>query len=303
VILVNNIKLLTFVNSFFKGIFKYLLYIVIRRYKKYFTNFSSFDIIYIVGDLMKIEKIKKVGSKYKIIFDDKTVLNTYDDVLINNSLLYNNEIDSKLLNKLNNDTDYYDIYYKTVNYITKKLRSEKEVNEFIDKNNTNDKDKKQVISKLKEIGLINDINYVKAYISDRINLSNDGPLKIKKSLLEHDIDSDVIEDELSKIDNNLLKEKLNKLINKKISNTKYSGYILRQKLYNDFINLGYSKEMINEIYDNIEVNKTGLLKKEYDKLYKKLSVKYSGRELENKIKSKLYQKGFTIDEINNTNYL
>ena len=35
-----------------------------------------------------------------------------------------------------------------------------------------------------------------------------------------------------------------------------------------------------------------LAKKEYDKLYKKLSRKYSGQELEFKINQKLYQKGF-----------
>jgi len=247
---------------------------------------------------MKVEKIKKTGSKYKIVFDDNTVLNTYDDVIINNGLLFNKNIDAEDLNKLNIDTSYYDIYYKTVNYITRKLRSEKEVVEFIDKNNVNEKDKKEVIKKLKEIGLINDVNFVKAYISDRINLSNDGPDKIRKSLLEHDISSDIIDEHIYKIDNNLIKEKLSKLISKKISNTKYSGYVLRQKITNDFVNLGYSRELINEVYDSININKNDLLKKEYDKLYKKLSVKYSGYELESKIKNKLYQKGFTMDEIN-----
>ena len=233
---------------------------------------------------MKVEKIKKTGNKYKIVFSDNTVLKTYDDVIINNGLLYNHEIDSEILNKLNIDTNYYDIYYKTINYITRKLRSEKEVNQFIDKNDVSNKDKEEVIRKLKEIGLINDINFVKAYVSDRINLSNDGPLKIRKSLLEHDISSDIIDDAIDNIDNNLIIDKLSKLINKKINSSKYSGYVLKQKILNDFINLGYNKELII---------------KEYEKLYKKLSLKYSGIELQNKIKNKLYQKGFTMDEINN----
>jgi len=248
---------------------------------------------------MKVEKIKKTGNKYKIVFDDNTVLKTYDDVIINNGLLFNKNIDAEDLNKLNIDTSYYDIYYKTVNYITRKLRSEKEIIEFIDKNNVNEKDKKEVIKKLKEIGLINDINFVKAYISDKINLSNDGPDKIRKSLLEHDISSDIIDENIDKIDNNLIKEKLSKLISKKISNSKYSGYVLRQKIVNDFVNLGYSRQLINEVYESINIDKNDLLKKEYDKLYKKLSIKYSGYELESKIKTKLYQKGFTMDEINN----
>lgn len=248
---------------------------------------------------MKVEKIKKTGNKYKIVFSDNSVLKTYDDVIINNGLLYNHEIDPDILNKLNIDTNYYDIYYKTINYITRKLRSEKEVNEFIDKNNVSEKDKKEVIKKLKEIGLINDLNFVKAYVSDRINLSNDGPLKIKKSLLEHDISIDIIDEVIDNVDDSLVKEKLIKLISKKVSNSKYSGYILKQKILNDFINLGYDRELIIGIYENLDVKKNDLLKKEYEKLYKKLSLKYSGKELENKIKNKLYQKGFTMDEINN----
>ena len=35
-----------------------------------------------------------------------------------------------------------------------------------------------------------------------------------------------------------------------------------------------------------------LVKKEYDKIYKKLSKKYSGSELEYKVKQKMYSLGF-----------
>ena len=44
-------------------------------------------------------------------------------------------------------------------------------------------------------------------------------------------------------------------------------------------------------------NDIELAKKEYDKLYKKLSRKYSGEELKYKIKEKLYQKGLKYEEV------
>lgn len=247
---------------------------------------------------MKIEKIKKSGKKYKIILDNEEVITTYDDVIINKGLLYNKEVTTESLNKINKETSYYDIYYKCVNYITKKLRSEKEINEYIDSLIVSDIDKKNIIKRLKEIGLINDLNYTKAFISDRINLSLDGPYKIKKYLLEHNISSEIIDEELNKINKEIINCKIEKLINKKIKNSKYTGYILKQKITNDLINLGYNKSDIVEIYDTINVDNGSLLKKEYDKLYKKLSLKYSDKELYNKIKIKLYQKGFSIDEIN-----
>ena len=248
---------------------------------------------------MKIEKIKKTGKKYKILLSDGSEIKTYDDVILKYGLLYHKTIDNELLNKINIDNNYYEIYYKVVNYITKRLRSEKEINIYIDKNNITKTDKEKLIKKLKEMNLINDLNFTKAYINDKINLSNIGIDKIKSELLNHNISSDIIDNELNKIDNNLIKEKLRKLIIKKTKNSKYTGYKLKYKVVNELINLGYDKNQILEIYDTISVENTENIKTEYDKLYKKLSYKYSGKELERKIKTKLYNKGFNIDEINN----
>ena len=48
---------------------------------------------------------------------------------------------------------------------------------------------------------------------------------------------------------------------------------------------------------NVEFTDTkDIQKREYDKLYRRLSKKYSGRELEYKIKEKLYQKGLYYED-------
>ena len=248
---------------------------------------------------MKIEKIKKLNSgKYKIELDDKNKIITYDDVILKHNLLFNKDIDSSKLNELNIDTKYYDIYNKCVKYISARLRSEKEISIYLDKFNLEESDKTKIIEDLKNIGFINDTNFTKAYISDRIYLSNDGIEKIRKNLLEHNIDSNLIEEELSKIDKNVIKEKLTKLISKKIkSNHKDSNYIMRKKIYNDIINLGYSSEDFNECYESLETDDNSNLKREFDKWYKKLSTKYNGEEIYYKIKQKLYQKGYNISDI------
>lgn len=240
---------------------------------------------------MKIEKIKKTGLKYRIILDNNTKVDTYDDVILSHHLLSTKEIDTDLLNEINTENTYYDAYYKTVNYISRKLRSLKEINIFLDKYEVNKDDRKRIIDKLTSLGLINDLNYAKAYINDRLYLSNDGPFKIKKNLSEHNIDSNIIDDLLDPLYDEF-SNKLNKLITKKLkSNTKYGGYYLKQKITNEFSNLGYSVEMINANYDSSLV--TYDYDKEYEKMYKKLSKKYSGDMLERQIKQKLYQKGIS----------
>lgn len=245
---------------------------------------------------MKIDKIKKNGKKYKIVLEDGTEIKTFDDVIINYNLLYHKDIDDILLNKIIKDNAYYDVYNKVLNLISKKIRSEKEINEFLDKY---DIDRNKIINKLKSINLINDKLFAKAYISDKINLSNEGIDKIKNDLLKHNIDLNVIEEELSKIDNDLINKKIEKLINKKIKNSKYTGYKLKYKIVNELINLGYDKYTIIEIYDSLDIKNDNLIVNEYDKLYRQLSKKYSGKQLEYKINTKLYNKGFTSEEINN----
>ena len=250
---------------------------------------------------MKIENIKKLSSgKYKIELEDKNKIITYDDVILKHNLLYNKELDTDKLNELNIDTKYYDIYNKCIKYISTRLRSEKEINIYLDKFSLEENDKEHIINDLKRIGFINDLNFTKAYISDRIYLSNDGENKIRKELINHNIDIEIIDEELNKIEENVIKEKLSKLISKKIKNNhKDSKYMMRQKIYNDMINLGYSSDMFNECYDLLETDEDSNLEKEFNKWYKKLYLKCSDEDLYLKIRQKLYQKGYNLSDVDN----
>ena len=243
---------------------------------------------------MKIEKLKRLPSgKYKIIFDNDEKMITYDDVILKNNLLFNIEVDNEKLRDINLDTEYYNIYNKVLNYIVKRKRSIKEIKEYLKKFDLSEEDNKFIINVFIDNGLLNDKSFAKSYISDKIYLSNIGPNKIKEELLSHDIDISIIEEEINNVSKDVIKEKLKKIINKKInSNQNKSNYMLKQKLLYELSNNGYDKDMILEIFDSFSSNDEDIAKKEYDKLYNKLSKKYSGSELEIKIKQKMYQKGF-----------
>ena len=252
---------------------------------------------------MKINKIKKMkDNKYKIMLDDFEII-TYDNVILENDLLYKKNIDSSIYNKIVDDTKYYDSYNKVLKYISKKRRSSYDIYNYLKKLNLKDKDVESIISKLKSINLINDIEYVRAYINDKVRLSKNGINKIKSDLIGEHIDLDIINNELLNIDNELLTSKLEKIVLKKIkSNTKYSNNYIKNKILNEMINLGYNKsDIINILEKNIN-DDSDILKTELDKLYDKLSKKYNGVELENKVRQKLMIKGFSIGDINTLLY-
>jgi SOS response regulatory protein OraA/RecX len=58
--------------------------------------------------------------------------------------------------------------------------------------------------------------------------------------------------------------------------------------------------MILDVYEMFDIKENNdAIKTEYNKLLQKYSKKYSGYKLDSFIKSKLYQKGFSVEEINN----
>ena len=80
---------------------------------------------------MKVEKIEKLKSgKYKIKIDGE-VITTYDDVILDNHLLFQKEISREEYAKIGKDSQYAEIYHKTLNYVLRKVRSSKEVDEFL----------------------------------------------------------------------------------------------------------------------------------------------------------------------------
>ena len=247
---------------------------------------------------MKIKNIKKIGNKYQIILDNNEIITTSDHVIINNNLLYDKKLTKKDLDIIKKETTYYENYNKILKMINRKIRSEYEIRKTLNKNSVSKENQDKIINQLKEIGLINDKEFAKSYTNDKVNLTLDGPYKIKRELENHHINSDYINEALETFNQDLIDSKLTKIINKKInSNTKDTTYIFKQKTSVYLSNLGYSKEDIINHLENIKLNNN--LEKEMEKIYNKLKTKYEGYTLHNKLKQKLYSKGFTIEEINN----
>lgn len=243
---------------------------------------------------MKISKIKKLNNgKYKIKFDDMSEITTYDEVILNENLLLNKIVDEEKLHQISEQTLFYSNYNKIFKYAISKTRSENEIDNYIEKNNLNDK-KNEIKNKLKEINLINDSIYLKSFVYDRVNLSTDGPYKIINSLKEQNIDGLY---EVSKYEKEF-DLKLEKLMKKKIQlNKNKSKIMFKQTLVSYFVNLGYKKDKICYYFDNNYVENQDVIQKEYDKLYKKYSLTKSNKELDFFIKSKLYAKGFSKEDI------
>ena len=244
---------------------------------------------------MKIEKYKKLtNGMYQVFFDNYDNVILHEDVILKYELLIKKEIDEKSLENIINENNKYIGIDFAMKYLAKKMRSIKEIDDYLKKNNIDKNTREDIISILKKNNYLNDLEYSKAFINDKIILSNDGPNKIKTKLMELGVDKDIVDESILIFSDELQIEKINKISNKLINvNKTKSSNMLKNKIIDYLYRLGYSKEIINKCIDDISFkDDDNIIKKEYDKIYKKLSKKYSGNELDYKIKQKMYDLGF-----------
>ena len=246
---------------------------------------------------MKIEKfIKDNGNKYKVIIDDDTY-KLYDDTIIKYNLLSKKDINKKELDEILLYNDELLSYYESIKYITRKLRSEKEIREYLKKKDIDSNTINKTVKKLYDNNFLNQEIYLKSYINDKLNLSNDGPLKIKRDLLKLGLKEEDIDEHINLISNDIWLDRIDTIISKRIKgNTKYSSYMLRNKTLLYVSNLGYYKDDIVSILNRYDIIDKDIFLKEKEKAIKELSKKYSGYELDQKVRMRLYRKGFKGSE-------
>lgn len=249
---------------------------------------------------MNIIKYKKIGnSKYKVELDDGTSLVLYEDVILKYQLLITKCIDSDNIDSINKDNMQEDVYYVALNSLKSRMKSINDLRVLL-LNKEYPSDMVDIaINKLIDQGYLNDENFVRCYINNQMITTSNGPDRIKKDLLDKKIDINIIDSNLDIFNDEEQIIRINKIIEKRIkSNNSRGGVVLKSKIYNDLKVLGYNSELINRVLSDYSFdNDNELAKKEYDKLVRKYSRKYSGYELKRIVNEKLYMKGLKYEEI------
>ncbi len=249
---------------------------------------------------MEIKKYKKLkDNRYKIIFTTEEEIVLYDDIILKYNLLLTKKIEKAKLEEIIKENEALACYYKALKYLAVKNRSKKEIQNYLNRFDYAKNDIERTISKLEKQNLINEDNYIKAYINDQILFSMHGPDKIKNKLLELGLPKEKILVSLEKISPEIWQEKLQKIVSKRVTiNRKDSQRKLKEKILYYCLNEGYKKEDINDALNKIDFPQDNdILEKEADKLYKKLMRKYSDNDLLYQLKMKLIVKGFTYEEV------
>lgn len=195
---------------------------------------------------MKIEKYEKIGvNKYRIYLSNGEVVDTYDEVILENDLLRKKTLDSNLYNKILIETNIQKYYNACVKFINIRLRCTKEIVNYLKRKGIETEDIEIIIKKLTDKGYLNDERFVEGFIKDKLRFTTMGEYQILAELKKLNIPNQIIEKKRYLMDDDIIQEKINKLIEKQIkSNKKLDNYKLRNKIYNYLLRQGYNNSQV-----------------------------------------------------------
>lgn len=248
---------------------------------------------------MKIIKYKKKrNGQYELQFDSGKELTLYEDVILKHELLLKREVTEGDLDTILLSNQECDVYYVALKSLNSRFKSEKELRIFLDKKEYPMEFIEKAIQKLLHQGYLDDRSFSKAYINNQMITTSKGPKKIEKELLDKGVLREIILEELVVFTKEEQLIRIKKIANRLIkSNRSRGGIVLRKKIVQDLQIMGYSSSVIDEVMQQLSFGDTkSIAEKEKEKLYRRLSRKYSGKELEFKIKEKLYQKGLYYED-------
>src|SRR5471030_1666917 len=205
-----------------------------------------------MAKITKIEIQKRNKERVNLFLDEEYAFSISAELVYKEGLNKNDEIDSEKLKVLAEKENFIRCKESALRSIERAHKTEKEVRDKLKLKGYEDNAINKSIEFLKEYNFINDDNYTKMFIRDKLN--SVGSKKIKYTLIQKGIAKEIIEDELSKLNKesekntaiNLAKKKLKSIEKKESDNYKISG-----KLYNYLMSKGYTYDVTKDVVKEI----------------------------------------------------
>lgn len=252
-----------------------------------------------------IEKIvlKSKGNKeYECHLNNGDRFMLHEDVLVKMGLYKGQQLTEEETEQLAIESSFRKVYHKALSYLSYRMRSKKEMEDYLGKNEYPFSIIKKVIERLKKEGHINDRDFAEAFVRTKINTTMSGPGKIKYDLMKKGIDE---QDALQALDHYSKEQQLEqakKLIQKRmLHNKRVSHKELQQKAKQFLLQKGFTFDMIEEAFNKLEIEKDTeeemqALQKQGEKAMKRYRH-LDSFTFQSKMKGYLYKKGFSISDI------
>ena len=256
--------------------------------------------------ITKITTQQKNKDRFNIFLDhgkgEEYAFSVDSDVLIRFQLKKGMEIDDFSIMEIQLQDDIRKAYNLAINYLARRMRSEKEIREYLAKKEVEEPIANEVLHKLAAQKYTNDEEFAFSYVRTQKNTTDKGPDLIRMELREKGVNEAIIKAAIKQYPLEEQAEKAIKVSEKLMKkNVKESQRIAKQKAEQLLLRKGYPFDIIHLAINEADIEKEddeemAAIKYQGEKAQRKYN-KYSGFEYIQKMKEALYRKGFSMDII------
>ena len=203
--------------------------------------------------ITKIEKQKNNNKRYSIFIDNQFAFGIDEIDLLYYKLKENEPLDNDKYNYILNKLLLKRAKDKALKYLRYKMRSKKQVIKKLEELDFPQNVINKVIKILEKYNYINDEEFAKAFIKDKMNLKGYGTFKISYDLKMLGIDEDIFKKYLYSEEFVNEEEKATSLLLKRLKGISIENidYKEKQKLYSYLARRGFSYDSINKAFNNL----------------------------------------------------
>lgn len=250
---------------------------------------------------MKITKIEKKKRLYLIELDETEKLYVTEDTIVRYMMTKGMTLSKEEFDDIKRFAQFSYGKNLALYYLSFKKRTEKEVQDYLFKYEIEPNIIPHILKNLKEDKWIDDEYYARQVIESNLLSGNKGAYVLKQKLVQKGINKGLIDSILGETDFYPLAEKLaGKLLYK--YQTKLPQKALLDKILQFLLNKGFSFPEAKAALESLSIQKDKkheeeLIFKEFEKQHRRLSKKYEGYDLKQRLTQSLARKGYDFDDI------
>jgi regulatory protein len=137
--------------------------------------------------ITKILKVRRERNKYEVFIDDKPGLRVSESTLAKSGLYTGKALDEKVIEQIVQADARERAYQVAVNFISYRPRSSKEILDKLARKDFSHELALEVVDKLKELNLLDDLQFARMFVRDKLRGKPMGRAMLRRKLLEKGI--------------------------------------------------------------------------------------------------------------------
>lgn len=195
---------------------------------------------------------QKDQNRANIYLDGKFAFGITLEALLSHSLNVNKELSTKEINELKKEDERAKIYYRSLDFATRRPRSEWELKQWFRRKKVEDIEVIEwVIKKLQKLNLVNDLEFAKWWVEQRTAFRPKSKRALKAELAQKGIKREIVEEVLS--ESEVPEEEIAlKIAEKRLARIKSLPYLDQKKKLTEFLGRrGFGWDIIKPIIDQL----------------------------------------------------